>query len=212
MSKLSKTSAELTLSVIVAELAEVAGAWSRMMRNLDAAQPGFPASCPGAAPASGRSGQPDGLLPVERMATQPDDARRNRERVLALIEELGVRAHELYSLGRTWGFDRQQGRLDIEENDTWCDSCLRLHRCEPRFRGRLCRWCYSFVAAENRHPSLELLDAHHRGVRITAKMITDDHPARRVKAGRSSKSHRAASRRSSSPGTAHDCAPVTRGA
>ena len=184
MSKLSKSSAELTLSTIHAELGEVLSAWSRTMANLDEAQPGFPSSTPGAAPGSGHSREEDPdeahLLPVERMATEPDAARQAQKRVLQLVESMRIQAHELYSLSRTWGFDRQQGKLDLEENDTWCDSCLRLHRCEPRFRGRLCRWCYGFVQSENRHPSVELLDAHHRGVRVTAQMIAADHPARRV--------------------------------
>lgn len=190
MPKLSKSSAELTLSTAVAELAEVLSAWARTMANLDEAQPGFPSSTPGASPSSGPGPAPgdrrhDGVSDVVgQMATRPDEARIARDRLLALVASIGVSAHEAYSLSRTWGFDRHQGKLDIEENDTWCDSCLRLHRCEPRFRGRLCRWCYGFVSEEGRHPSLELLDSHHRGVRITAKMIADDHPVRRGKARR----------------------------
>lgn len=190
MPKPSKMSAELILAEAISELQEVASVWARMMANLDDALPGFPSSTPGASPASGHVPPSDPnearLLPVERMATEPDRARRDLDEVLRLSAWIGQSAQQLYSLGRTWGFVRHQGRLDLDESDEWCDSCLRLHHCEPRFRGRLCRWCYGFVTEQGRHPSTELLDAHHRGVRITAQMIAADHPVRRGKSGRSS--------------------------
>lgn len=117
------------------------------------------------------------LLPVERLATSSDPARDALRRMDRLLSSLSTQAHELYSLVTTWGFDRLQGELDLEENDEWCDSCLRLQWCELRHRGRLCRWCGDFVAAEGRRPSVDLLDAHHSGKRITRKMIEQDHPA-----------------------------------
>lgn len=123
------------------------------------------------------------LLPVERLATSSDPARDALRRVDRLLESLPVQVKELYSLVTTWGFDRLQGELDLDEQSEWCESCLRLERCELRWRGRLCRWCGDFLAAEGRRPSVDLLDAHHSGKRITQKMIEQDHPARKVRKG-----------------------------
>jgi len=193
MSKLSKSSAELTLSTIHAELGEVLSAWSRTMANLDEAQPGFPSSTPGAAPGSGRSREEDPdeahLLPVERMATEPDAARQAQKRVLQLVESMRIQAHELYSLSRTWGFDRQQGKLDLEDAvaDGWCECHQRVGLNEPIDRdryARTCRWCGDFAASEGRWPSADLLLARHEGRRITRAMIEADHPVRKVRSGR----------------------------
>jgi hypothetical protein len=195
MSKLSKSSAELTLSTSVAELAEVLANWSRTMANLDDAQPGFPSSTPGASPSTGpgpasADRRHDGVSDVVgRMATQPDEARIAQGRLLALVASIGVSAHEVYSLSRTWGFDRHQGKLDIDDAVTagWCECHQRVGLMEPIDRdryARVCRWCGDFKATEGRFPSADLLLARHEGRRITRAMIEADHPARKVRSGR----------------------------
>ena len=82
MSKLSKSSAELTLSRSTPGWARCCRRESRTMANLDEAQPGFLSSTPGAAPGSGHSRRrtPDEahLLPVERMATDRTPPGRRR--------------------------------------------------------------------------------------------------------------------------------------
>lgn len=203
MSKLSKSSAELTLSAAIDELREVLAHWSRTMDNLDEAQPGFPASTPGASPSSGPGPAPgdrrhDGVSDiVGQMVTRPDEARLARDRLLALVASIGMSAHEAYSLSRTWGFDRQQGRLDIEDAvaDGWCECHQRVGLSEPidpsRY-ARSCRWCGDFHSAEGRWPSADLLLARHEGKRITRSMIEADHPARKVRSPRKGARRRAA--------------------
>jgi len=161
----------------------------RALRNLDEALPGFPARASGADPGGGATpALADGearLLPVERMATTTDAARVALRRVEDLVEGLVPQVKELYSLTVQWGYDLHRGKVSPDEEHEWCESCLRLDRCEPRHRGRLCRWCGDFLSVQGRRPSVDLLDAHHRGVRITAAMIAADHPVRkRTKGGR----------------------------
>jgi len=125
------------------------------------------------------------LLPVERMATTSDPARVALRRLGDLVEGLAPQVAELYSLTVRWGYEQHRGEAVADEEHEWCESCLRLDRCEPRHRGRLCRWCGDFLSVQARRPSVDLLDAHHRGVRITGAMIAADHPVRkRTKGGR----------------------------
>jgi hypothetical protein len=183
MGRVSKMTAERMLEEMAEQLLISCRVVRRAVANLDDALPGFPSSASGAAPSSGAvmvDRDEVRLLPVERMATTPDPARLDLARLDRLIVGLRPQVNELYSLINRWGYDRHQGVLDVEEDHEWCESCIRLQRCEPRHRGKLCRWCGDFLAAEGRRPSVDLLDAHHRGVRITSRMITDDHPARKT--------------------------------
>lgn len=60
----------------------------------------------------------------------------------------------------------------ITTDPKWCTSCLRLNHCEPRHGTHArCSWCSSFHATYNVDPPTQLLDAKHRGVRITEAMI-----------------------------------------
>lgn len=196
MPKLSKSSAELTLCTIIDEMREVLANWSRSMANLDEAQPGFPSSTPGASPPPMRTTpsdrRHDGVSDlVGQMATRPDEARLARDRLLALVASIGISAHEAYSLSRTWGFDRHQGKLDIEDavGAGWCECHQRVGLNEPIDRARYartCRWCGDFHASEGRWPSADLLLARHEGRRITRAMIEADHPARKVRSGKRS--------------------------
>ena len=88
-----------------------------------------------------------------------------------------IQAHELCSLSRTWGSIASRASSTLRRTTPGATRASAFTAASPEFRGRLCRWCYGFVQSENRHPSVELLDAHHRGVRVTAQMIAADHPA-----------------------------------
>lgn len=200
--RVSKSDAELLLVEMGEQLRVSARGVARAMRNLDDALPGFPSRASGAAPSAGPGPlrrEDDGsdrdeaqLLPVERMATTIDPARQALRRIDHLLEGLRPQITELYSLVQQWSFDAHQSELDLSEVHEWCTSCLRLQRCEPRHRGELCRWCGDFLASEGRRPSVTLLDAHHRGVRITRQMIVADHPARKVRGPKSTKKRRVA--------------------
>ena len=66
-------------------------------------------------------------------------------------------------------------RLGIEDRTPrWCTSCQRLGHLEPRWNAHPnCRWCQSFIDSQGQDPPPKLLDAHHRGIRITDTMVTD---------------------------------------
>lgn len=204
MARMSKSDAQLMLQELAERLQLASAGFVRAVDNLNEALPGFPTKASGAVSGGGVAPSPEPcidpvsheprhefgetceecspvkLLPVERLAITPDPARLALRRLYQLLDQLVVAGTELYSIVGQWGYDRHQPALDLDDTDhEWCESCLRLHRCEPRHRGPLCRWCGTFVATQGRRPSLELLDAHHRGVRITARMIEADHPARR---------------------------------
>lgn len=196
VARMSKSDAQLMLQELSERLRIASSGLVRAVDNLNDALPGFPARASGADPGGG-SGRPSGddeptLLPVERLAITPDPARSALRRLEQLIDELVPKGTELYSLVEQWGYDRHQPALDLDDDHEWCESCLRLQRCEPRHRGRLCRWCGTFVATQGRRPSVELLDAHHRGVRITARMIEADHPARKRSKSKVSRRRRVA--------------------
>lgn len=62
------------------------------------------------------------------------------------------------------------------DNDTWCASCLRAGHCTPRTprqggRQDLCTWCQKYWYAEGQLPARDILNKHHRGIRITEPMI-----------------------------------------
>jgi hypothetical protein len=80
---------------------------------------------------------------------------------------------------------KQRSEAELEPR---CRSCARLDVFEHVYRAgsELCRWCYDFNVLHRTEPPLELLDLHHRGARITSRMITDAlaAPARRRRRGK----------------------------
>lgn len=76
-------------------------------------------------------------------------------------------------LMRTWG-DRDRQR--IADPEIWCNHCLRddghhAPRADRYRQLELCRWCGDFRSAQGVLPPLSLLQAHHRGERITEAMV-----------------------------------------
>jgi hypothetical protein len=173
---------ERVLVESIAQLQIASAVIGKVFRNMQQALGGFPSSTPGASPGSGAPEVDDGgVVPytsVERGALTIDPARVDLDRVHRLIAQLHVVAPELYSLSREWGFDPLQAELDLTgDTGDWCTSCLRIEKCNPRDPSRYahyCRWCGDFFAAQGRHPSLDLLLAHHESRRITQRMIDAD--------------------------------------
>ena len=74
--------------------------------------------------------------------------------------------------------------------DNWCASCVRdAGHLEPvalrpgtsiARKANRCRWCLEFEAAEKFLPPLNLLQAKHRGVRITEGMVEQARKAHRT--------------------------------
>lgn len=60
---------------------------------------------------------------------------------------------------------------DAPDDDPGCTSCARVGHWMPTYRGTLCRWCYDWRAAENELPPPTILEAHHRGERITTTLV-----------------------------------------
>ena len=161
------------------------------LTNLDNAMPGYPASCPGAAPSHNPTPNPDldpdgnplppvKLTTVEQLASHRDPARTAHNRIKQLLQTTLLNTiNELYSLTQEWGYTPARPATTTDTNHEWCTSCLRIDQCSDRHRGDLCRWCYDFHAIQHRQPSTDLLDKHHRGIRITQAMVTADKPATR---------------------------------
>lgn len=168
------------------------------MRNLREVQPGFSSTTPGNGSPGGGSGgstsiterlagldQMDGRREETGIGT--DDALRDKtelERDIAQLERLSRR---VYDRTIRWGYatagefandhtpapNWRAGEEPEHNRRKWCTSCERLRRSEPVFRGELCKWCYDFNAAEKELPPPEILDAKHRGVRITTAVLAD---------------------------------------
>lgn len=158
------------------------------LRNLRELQPGFPSSTQGSGSVGGGSG---GFGPsiVEQLAgtIDSDDAVRDLARIRDLEKHLMPRIRELHDLTLRWGY-RRSGEYDptapsprpnATEGDTnrerWCTSCERIKVAEPvgeKGRNNRCRWCTDFVATYRSLPPLAILDARHRGIRITEALVT----------------------------------------
>ena len=88
---------------------------------------------------------------------------------------------------RPSGPEASSPAVQDDPDDMWCKSCLRVGHFAPRATGRyaqLCRWCGDFQAVQGQLPPEGLLDAHHRGVRLTSKAVAlalKRPPARRKK-------------------------------
>ena len=102
--------------------------------------------------------------PVLTAWTEYHAAARAAETAVTRLTDAGARWHYTTS-------NNQDHHKHATTNNDWCTSCLRIHQCAPRYRGDLCRWCYDFHTAQGKQPSIELLDAHHRGTRITERMV-----------------------------------------
>lgn len=173
-------------AALLSEIAKRYGAG--VLANLDDSLPGFPAS---ASAGSGSTiGSRDVHSPVESLLIgpitrdeSPDDARQRVPDAalvdLARLEEIRKQRQRLireeFEITSRWlqRTATAQAKRDARpsSSDDWCESCERVHRHSPVRRRRLCGWCDDFKAIEGVLPPLDLLEAHHRGVRMNQTMI-----------------------------------------
>lgn len=108
-----------------------------------------------------------------------------RQRVARLFEQV-CNLHDLVIAATAAPSEPKQPRAAELANDPtemWCRSCLRVGQREPRsdrYDG-LCRWCGDFEGAQGFSPTLNLLDFHHDGKRITEAMIAAERPRKKRK-------------------------------
>jgi hypothetical protein len=70
--------------------------------------------------------------------------------------------------------DRTIAVKDLPRSDNdWCRVCLAHGICSPRYRGDLCRDCYSFDSVYHFDRPPELVIAKHEGRRITEPMVLE---------------------------------------
>jgi hypothetical protein len=158
------------------------------MRNLSDHMPGFPSTTPGSGSVGGGGSSTSSRTEsLAVMGIDADDAMRDFAEIKALIKRMAPDAVKLKILTDRWGFRSSgewnplatspQGKPTEHESNAerWCTSCARIHVMEPvgtKGRSGLCRWCYDFQATHaGKLPTHALLDAHHRGVRITEAMV-----------------------------------------
>ena len=155
------------------------------LRNLDACQPGFPATTPGNGSPGGSVGG-NGSSRTETLALRDvshDTALADRAAVDKLVRRIAADTAVLSAITDRWGW-QQAGEVDhsaapryagqVPTTDVrWCVSCARVQHAETTWRGDLCRWCDDFKRVEGQVPPTDLLDARHRGQRITAAMVRE---------------------------------------
>jgi hypothetical protein len=158
------------------------------LRNLDDHMPGFPATTPGSGSVGGGGSSTASrteALALDGLAR--DDALRDRQDLIRAVGAFYASADLLHTLTARWGYrttgewnpaatSPQAKPTEHEVNaGRWCTSCARVHVMEPvgtKGRSGLCRWCYDFQSLHvGKLPTHGLLDAHHRGVKITEAMI-----------------------------------------
>lgn len=67
--------------------------------------------------------------------------------------------------------DRQHPKTTGADEE-WCRHHLdTIGSCEPRYRGDLCRRCYDFNRSTGVMPTKQILNAWHRGDRVTNHMV-----------------------------------------
>lgn len=81
----------------------------------------------------------------------------------------------VYDVATRWGQPLHERHTVDAPDDMWCTSCWRDDKYhEPVAAGRykgLCRFCGDFRAAYKKRPPLKILQARHRGQRVTQPMI-----------------------------------------
>lgn len=86
--------------------------------------------------------------------------------------------------------DRRLHTVDPSAADQWCTHHLQaIGKCEPRYRGDLCRICYDFkLAHDGKLPPADLLEHKHQGGKWNEQMIAASlkaaKPAKRKKGKR----------------------------
>jgi hypothetical protein len=158
------------------------------LRNLDACAPGFPATTPGnGSPGGsvGSNGSRTETLAIRQIGT--DTSLADRAALDKLVKRIAADTAVLSAITDRWGWAQAgeyapdaapryagtQGITDV--SDRYCVCCARHPDWQtiPTYRGDLCSWCYKFTRVENRQPTLELIDRHNRGGRITPAMVRE---------------------------------------
>lgn len=135
-------------------------AWHR----LDDDSPGFP---------GGHEGSGSGASQPERTDLARDQAYADLRALKQALQENLRSSTRIYDVASRWGIRsvEVEGQLPVE----WCASCYRDNKhCEPTAHGRykgLCRFCGDWRAAHKIVPPLEIIEARHRGRRITSVMV-----------------------------------------
>lgn len=146
-------------------------------------QPGIKAATYDGTPAPATPATSTGL-PVGQHPSSTDHDELNR-----LVRGLQRDSDDLLRILSNWRPDRETELDELVDIDEWCSHCLTtIGTCEPRFRGSLCRWCYSFQRdRKSKHhpagwlPPAPILEHRHRGGRVTEAMIAQHEPPRRRK-------------------------------
>lgn len=120
----------------------------------------------------------------ERTATAHAELQR-------LLTAFGTASHHLELFLGPWRPDREHPTPVAEPAD-WCAHHLALigtH--EPRYRGDLCRRCYDFGRAEGFAPTGPILQAWHRGERLTDRFVREQLAEVRAAAAKANRKKRA---------------------
>lgn len=168
-------------------LNEIAARVPAVLANIDDNLPGYPqaaAAGSGSSAASRDIHSPvlAAILAAEAGTTEP--ALDAWHELQELDRKLTPILRRYLDLTSRWGYttgatQAHHAKLARTTGDDWCTSCLRVHRCSPRERGDLCRWCDDFKRAEGTLPPAELLEARHRGMKITQTMVRQAKVARK---------------------------------
>jgi hypothetical protein len=161
------------------------------LRNLEDHAPGFPSTTPGSGSVGGGGSSTSSrteTLAITGLGT--DDAMRDYARIKALVKQVAPLTAEMKIITDRWGYrtagewnpfaTSPQGKPTEHESNAgrWCTSCARIHVMEPvgvKGRAGLCRWCYDFQTLHTgKLPTHALLDARHRGVKVTETLIRSE--------------------------------------
>lgn len=132
-----------------------------------------------------RMGEQEPTIPTPTGATPPLDApdrfvshdqqQRDRRLLERATQTVFREATAVYDVATRWGQPAAEPVEADAPDDMWCRSCWRddKHH-EPISVGRYkawCRFCGDWRAANKRLPPVEILEARHRGQRITTQMV-----------------------------------------
>jgi hypothetical protein len=167
----SRATTEQTARSLASSMTTIVSVLDRVLSNLSDNQPGYPSSTAFAGPASSvivdDADADVRLNTVERLATRPDPARRDLDRLHELVSALRKPIDELSYIAACWSYVRTTPDSVEDDQVDWCVSCLRTHSFEPTYRlidgVPLCWFCHDMQSRFRHRPSLSLLDKHSRG-------------------------------------------------
>lgn len=135
-------------------------------------QPGARAQVLNDTPSSGPTNK--GL----EIGARPDPTAGDHDELNRLAASIYADAEALNLLLAHWRPDRHHDQKTSDAD--WCRHHLNtIGTCEPRYRGDLCRKCYDLQRSQRYLPPKAILEAWHRGDRVTAKMLAQHRPKRK---------------------------------